>query len=351
MSGRIPLDPIERAAQTLASPLAFESDAAWTRALLADVIRASGADRSHVQWPGEERAVSDSFSEHAIAEYPRFFPLLERVGCFERGQRLGVATRRETYGPHYEAMQETEYVREFLPSVRGFDSLTVSVPHPRHVSAEAASPVQLLLHMAEEGRAFDATHVEIMRRLRPAFAAGVAIQHGIAQAREDVCSLVDVSGGACALFSVDGRLVHQSRTLLALLSKEPLREALVDAVRTLAATALASPARAGSAQFRGRRGLYAMVASEARAFRPLLVVTVTPPPPPSAPDPEALAARFGLTPRQAEVAVLLADRRTNREIADALCISEHTARHHVRAVLLAVGVSRPDAASTLRRGT
>ncbi|NBB73424.1 MAG: hypothetical protein GVY35_07070, partial [Bacteroidetes bacterium] len=42
---------------------------------------------------------------------------------------------------------------------------------------------------------------------------------------------------------------------------------------------------------------------------------------------------IGLTPRQAEVAQLLARRKTNREIADALCISPHTARHHTEAVL------------------
>lgn len=54
----------------------------------------------------------------------------------------------------------------------------------------------------------------------------------------------------------------------------------------------------------------------------------------------ASPCELGLTPRQAEVAVLLAARRTNREIAAALSISVHTARHHVEAVLERLGVAR-----------
>jgi DNA-binding CsgD family transcriptional regulator len=47
----------------------------------------------------------------------------------------------------------------------------------------------------------------------------------------------------------------------------------------------------------------------------------------------ALVRRFGLTGQEARVAVLLADQRTNREIADCLGVSVHTARHHTERVL------------------
>jgi DNA-binding CsgD family transcriptional regulator len=47
----------------------------------------------------------------------------------------------------------------------------------------------------------------------------------------------------------------------------------------------------------------------------------------------ALARRFGLTGQEARVAVMLADQRTNREIADRLGVSVHTARHHTERVL------------------
>lgn len=50
-------------------------------------------------------------------------------------------------------------------------------------------------------------------------------------------------------------------------------------------------------------------------------------------DRSRIRERFGLTEREAEVAALLADRRSNAEIARALGISEHTARHHTEHVL------------------
>lgn len=46
-----------------------------------------------------------------------------------------------------------------------------------------------------------------------------------------------------------------------------------------------------------------------------------------------------LTPRERQVAALLAARRTNREIAAALDLSLHTARHHTERVLRKCGVS------------
>jgi DNA-binding NarL/FixJ family response regulator len=51
-----------------------------------------------------------------------------------------------------------------------------------------------------------------------------------------------------------------------------------------------------------------------------------------------LATRFGFTRREAEVALLLAGGSPNADIAQALRISEHTARHHTRYVLLKLGL-------------
>ncbi|MGH3093231.1 MAG: LuxR C-terminal-related transcriptional regulator [Gaiellaceae bacterium] len=54
---------------------------------------------------------------------------------------------------------------------------------------------------------------------------------------------------------------------------------------------------------------------------------------------------YGLTPRQAEVLRLLAAGRSNREIAVALVISEHTVARHVQNIFAALGVSSRTAAS------
>ncbi|MFQ5689213.1 MAG: response regulator transcription factor [Gemmatimonadota bacterium] len=54
--------------------------------------------------------------------------------------------------------------------------------------------------------------------------------------------------------------------------------------------------------------------------------------------PADVAERFDLTPRQAEVAALLARRLTNREVGKQLRISHHTARHHAERVLAKLGI-------------
>jgi DNA-binding CsgD family transcriptional regulator len=60
---------------------------------------------------------------------------------------------------------------------------------------------------------------------------------------------------------------------------------------------------------------------------------------PELPGTQALRERFKLTMREVQVACLLMQRMTNEEIAGALGISTHTARHHTESVLLKAGVT------------
>jgi len=59
--------------------------------------------------------------------------------------------------------------------------------------------------------------------------------------------------------------------------------------------------------------------------------------------PSRVQQRFGLTPRQAEVALLLADRRSNVQISERLGISVHTARRHTEKVYSKLGMDRREA--------
>jgi DNA-binding CsgD family transcriptional regulator len=53
-----------------------------------------------------------------------------------------------------------------------------------------------------------------------------------------------------------------------------------------------------------------------------------------------IAEAYGLTPRELEIARLVADGRSTTEIAEALFISPHTVRDHLKAVFAKAGVSR-----------
>ena len=62
-----------------------------------------------------------------------------------------------------------------------------------------------------------------------------------------------------------------------------------------------------------------------------------------------LQDKYGLTRRELEVATLLAEGRTNTDIAKALHISTHTARHHTQRILGKLGVhSRAAAGAKFR---
>jgi DNA-binding CsgD family transcriptional regulator len=56
------------------------------------------------------------------------------------------------------------------------------------------------------------------------------------------------------------------------------------------------------------------------------------------PSKQALIEQFDLTPQQARVALLLAQRMRNAEIAEILYISPHTARHHTEDVFRNLGI-------------
>ena len=69
------------------------------------------------------------------------------------------------------------------------------------------------------------------------------------------------------------------------------------------------------------------------------------------PDDVELKSRFGLTRKESCVARLIADDRTNDQIAKELCISPHTARHHTERILAKVGAnSRTQVRSALVGG-
>ncbi|MGH7532562.1 MAG: response regulator transcription factor [Gemmatimonadales bacterium] len=66
---------------------------------------------------------------------------------------------------------------------------------------------------------------------------------------------------------------------------------------------------------------------------------------------ETLESRFGLTPREAQVADLLSQGMSNREVADQLQIGVHTARRHAEHLFAKLGVRRRAEVAALVAGT
>lgn len=80
-----------------------------------------------------------------------------------------------------------------------------------------------------------------------------------------------------------------------------------------------------------------------------VVVVVAAPAESRTPTAEEIRSKFGLTPREAEVALLLAARRSNKEIAQTLSIAHKTAWRHTESVLAKLNTgSRRDVGRVLR---
>jgi len=127
----------------------------------------------------------------------------------------------------------------------------------------------------------------------------------------------------------------------ALLERGVPREEAAEALRQAWATAH----RLGASPLLGEVELLARRARIAVAPEPVAAAASSP-----AAQPAAPGDRLGLTPREREVLAWVAEGRTNRQIADALFISDKTASVHVSNILAKLGVAnRAEAAATVHR--
>ena len=168
-----------------------------------------------------------------------------------------------------------------------------------------------------------------------------------AQGRVDaLVSAVDGLAVPLALAGAGGEIHHWNRALVRLLSAEP-SESLTVQLRVWARhLALARPGGAApSSKLTTGRGAYRIAGTRlSAALVPsggaIVGVSRTGLGLPTA---DAVRDQFGVTAREAEVALLLAQGRTDREVADVLVVAHATARRHAERVLRKLGVTRRSA--------
>lgn len=158
-----------------------------------------------------------------------------------------------------------------------------------------------------------------------------------------------------------GQVLHVNAALQRLLQADPegarVRAEALALARALGATALTASRRRGEPhgecslrEVRASAGRYRLYGSYAGSdllgAQAGVLVTVdrlTP----QLPSERSLHERFGLSAKEAQVAVLLAGGQSNKAIAATLSISSHTARHHTERVLQKLGATSRAAAAAL----
>ncbi|HEX6939079.1 MAG TPA: helix-turn-helix transcriptional regulator [Longimicrobiales bacterium] len=317
------------------------------------------ADKVMIMRPGESGlALSGHGIEPDVLEaYAGRYAALDH-GMLVRRKELGVEvwSRGLLWDPA--TLRRSEYYNGFVVPGRLYDAVGMTVDL-------ASGPAGLsFYHARPNGARFGDRALELLRVLLPAFRAGVEVWARVARAWDRALGLIDVLEDGLLLCDRDGRIVHVNRALQRLLERDPERDQLQAELRRVAGcfARLGDPATDPVAEGAwahlsvevctagGRYRLRGALLDPGIAA-PAACVLVTAhggtlPLPPL----ERLCGEWGLTPRQAAVAALLAEGRSNAEVAERLGISPHTARHHTESVLMKLGVrSRAEVAARLLR--
>lgn len=347
------INGIQNAQRALLSPLRDEdaTEDWWARVAreVAGVMEASHAYAFRIgpetdglgAWSLDDAffRVSETFLEQKQSEWdpgdPPPMPL--RVHHVRRQNGSGVYHEREIVSR--EEVEASPYFQEVCRPHGILNTTGMSVPIP---GGEVAVCVAF---SSEEAPGFQARASRRLALLLPAFEAGLRHWRRLDEHRDRMGQVIDTIEEPLALVATDGTERHRNPALCRLLEEEPRREELVSALRAFAVDESASPISGGPLCESTRR---IELATSAYVLRSTflrgrekgigsLLVSVTRQSP--FPTVRALRDRFGLTDRQAEVALLLGRGLSNKAVAEELMISPNTVRRHVRAVLLKLGLS------------
>jgi DNA-binding CsgD family transcriptional regulator len=360
------LSRIEATMQALLSPLASPDVDSWRDLVLERLTDLLAADRAlfGMAMPGIDSphrlfGATESELEPYLIHYCYVDPTRTLIPRVEDGIVSGTLLQRALPGGRAGYHRTEVYTDYYRPlGVEDHVSILVEPALKPRTRVLLGASVVLSAYSSRWGtELFGDKGLAIMRLLRPALLAGVEALDALSRHRTSLERTVDLIRDAALLCSANGDALHQNRAMTDLLISDPERERIDGALRVAART-LAWLARnrrehgrevALSPQLdtiRTQRATYRVRGSllEVRpgTREPGMIIVLERF---GADDvaPEVLQERFGLTRREALVALLLVQRRRNSEIAEVLSISPNTARRHTDSVLLKLGVHSRDA--------
>lgn len=301
-----------------------------------------GADRCFFMLPNHTSVtcLADIPYELDLETYPQITePYWTAYGVWERAVHFGVATRRMIYGRYARHMRRSAYYNDGVVPARAYDAVSMTLP------AEESCFVQLTVHHDRPfGRKFGQREFALLQAVYPAFEAGTRAYGTLERRLRSLPQLLDRGHDGICLFGMDGCLLHANPAASALLGdpRYQIQRHVLELVSTLRGPVTAERAPPRPITVDGPKSPITLGGSylEAGVVAPhrLIMVFLRTGARLPACTPDDLRARFGLTRQQARVALLLAQRRTNREISERLCISVHTTKRHVEQVLAKLGV-------------
>jgi DNA-binding CsgD family transcriptional regulator len=345
------IDRFEKTVNLLLSPIDGGGHA-WRQEVTQALRTFMDADRAVLMlWQGGKPSYyTDALSPAIIQEYFQRYAPLDHGMARREALGLTIWSRRMLWDRSI--LLRSAYFHEFALRHDFQDSVGLSLDiegtptHVRLVLLYGGAP--LPEHVSE-------TMLRRLGLILPVLRTGLGIHLRHERWLGTLPNMLDRVGTGLILYSLSGRELHRNLTMQRTLEQDPERDRILEAAAAVAqavvtyarsdgrlappptSTPAASRQIIQTAQGRYRlRGC--LVGPDTVDAESTLLVSVdrlaAEPPAPA-----ALRDRFGLTGREAQVASLLVQRLTNDEIAAALGISSHTARHHTESVLMKARVN------------
>jgi DNA-binding CsgD family transcriptional regulator len=238
-------------------------------------------------------------------------------------------------------------------AVRALTGVDVAVPpcvldsQPGWDAVERAFRTAVLDDVADDAR--EPHRAAIVRAVLPAIRAGFAAWRQVAARRAELAAVLDALADSVLLYDAAGELAHANPKGRALVDCRTAGARVRAEAQRIAWTMSASARRSGDAavpsvvrEVRVGASIYRLRGTIAPAWMlgaaagVLVTATVESAAPLSDAD---LRERFGLTPREVQVARLLGAGFSNHEIAAELGVSFFTARNHVERLLAKLGLA------------
>jgi DNA-binding CsgD family transcriptional regulator len=276
-----------------------------------------------------------------------------------RRRELGLSIWSRTMLWEPDVLRRSEYFNDFAVPNRLHSAVGLTV------DIDATTRVGLsFLHERAVDEEITTRQLALLGLVYASFKAAVLANISLSAYRARLAHVMDSIAQGLLICDYAGRMLHRNPEMKRLLEQEPERDLIAAEMRqiVLSVAQLArrrpdgTAAVAGWPTAREVRTASAVYSLRASSVGPsmtgvdggilIALERLTPEMPPG----EVLGERYALTPREIDVTYLLLHGKSNADIAQALAISEHTARHHTESVLAKLGLhSRTEIARLFRR--
>jgi DNA-binding CsgD family transcriptional regulator len=343
------LKAISACSRELLSALDDPTPEAWADRVVHSVRSLIRADRSVVSLPMPDGWVlrpTDPAMIGAVTAYAEHYHKTD-VYTNARRRARGLDVFNYDMLITREEQKRSAFWNEWILPYRACKPIGLS-----HDVAGAPVPAAIMGYKDKPGaRAFGDRELAILRLLQPSFEAAFNTLQRFYAAGAELLAHIERLARPVALVSPDGA-VHANPAFTAVFGAraQSVLDAVVPHARPISDPSGQVFAHALTGQVQGPLGAPMRWSIRLLSLdgRTMALIDFEEPRPRG--DAASMRDRFGLSARQVEVAMLMANRRTHKEIARALGIRPNTARRHCEQVLVRLGVhSRDEVEGVLAR--